>query len=180
MSMPGDVMSMLQQIASGQLSLNMQMNPGTSGEMLSRLAAEQDKLAEMLADLNKKLANDKQLREMLDKIVEDMDDAANMMRMNKEREKVERKQLDIYRRLLDARRSRREKEDEKKRKSWTAKRDFSIGADELAADRGEKKRELNERIKRAGEDDFRPEYKRLILRYFESMLKDDVEVSGNE
>lgn len=176
--MPGDLMSQLQQIASGQLSLNMQMQSGMSVEMLARLAAEQQKLAQMLSELSNKLATDKQLQEMLDKIVEDMDDTSNMMSMNKERELVERKQLDIYRRLLDAKRSRREKDEENERKSWTAKKDVSIGADELAADRGERKRELNERIKRAMEDDFNPEYRRLIRRYFESMLEDNVEVIG--
>ncbi|MBN1294088.1 MAG: hypothetical protein JXB48_19790 [Candidatus Latescibacteria bacterium] len=176
--MPGDLMEQLQKLASGELSLQMQMNSGMSQEMLAQLAAEQQKLAEMLSELGKKIAGDQRLQEMLNKLVEDMDDTANMMRMNKDRELVERKQLDIYRRLLDARRSRREKDENEDRKSWTAKQNVSRGADELAGDLGEKQRELNERIKKAMEDDFDPEFKRLIQSYFESMLKDRSGVSG--
>ncbi|MFC1606790.1 hypothetical protein ACFL47_02375, partial [Candidatus Latescibacterota bacterium] len=172
--MPGDLMSQLQQIASGQLSLNMQMGQ----EMLSKHAAQQKKMAQMLSELASKFATDKHLREMLEKIVQDMDDTADMMRRNEEREQVERQQLDIYRRLLDARRSRREKDEERERKSWTAKENTSIGAEELAADRGEKKQNLNERIKRALDDDFNPEFTRLIRQYFESMLVDSPEVTG--
>ena len=68
------------------------------------------------------------------------------MRKNEKRELVERKQLDIYRRLLDARRSQREKDEETpERKSWTAKKNESLGADRLAGDLGEKQAELNAR-----------------------------------
>ncbi|MCE5251727.1 hypothetical protein LLG96_16080 [bacterium] len=174
--MPGDLMDQLQQIASGELSLQMNMNPGMTEEMLARLAAEQQKLAEQLSELSRKFSEDKRLREILDKLVQDMDDTAGMMRLNEKRELIERRQLDLYRRLLDARRSRREKDEDTDRQSWTAKRDYSLGADELAGDRGEKQRELNERIKEAMKDDFNPEFMRLIRRYFESMLQDNTEV----
>jgi len=178
--MPGDIMEQLRNIASGELSLQMQMGQGISEEMLARMAAEQEKLAQMLSDLGRKIAGDKRLQEVLEKLVEEMDDTAGMMRMNEDRELIERSQLDIYRRLLDARRSRRERDLDTKRKSWTAKRDISLGADELASDRGEKQLLLNERIKKAMNDDFNPEYIRLIRSYFESMLKDkdNVEVMG--
>jgi len=174
--MPGDLMNQLQQIASGELSLQMKINPGMSEELLARLAAEQQKLAEKLSEIGRRIADDRRLQEILDKLVEDMDNTAGMMRMNEKRELIERKQLDIYRRLLDARRSRREKDEDNERKSFTAKRNYSIGADELAGDRGEKQRELNERIKEAMKDDFNPEFMRLIRHYFESMLQDNVEV----
>jgi DNA primase len=176
--MPGDLMNQLQQIASGELSLQMKMNPGVSEELLARLAAEQQKLAEKLSEIGRRIADDRRLQEILDKLVEDMDNTAGMMRMNEKRELIERKQLDIYRRLLDARRSRREKDEDNERKSFTAKRNYSIGADELASDRGEKQRELNERIKEAMKDDFNPEFMRLIRHYFESMLQDNVEVKA--
>ena len=170
--LPGDLMQQLQSIANGELSLQMQLGGAGSEQMMMQLAAEQQKLAQMLSELGKKISEDKRLREMLEKLTEDMDDTAEMMRRNEEREFIERRQLDIYRRLLDARRSRRKKDEEKERKSWTAKRNVSLGADELAGDLGEKKRELNERIKKAMEDDFGAEYLRLIRRYFESMLHD--------
>lgn len=170
--LPGDLMQQLQSIANGELSLQMQLGGAGSEQMMMQLAAEQQKLAQMLSELGKKIFEDKRLREMLEKLTEDMDDTAEMMRRNEKREFIERRQLDIYRRLLDARRSRRKKDEEKERKSWTAKRNVSLGADELAGDLGEKKRELNERIKKAMEDDFGAEYMRLIRRYFESMLHD--------
>ena len=176
--MPGDLMEQLRNIASGELSLQMQMGQGMSEEMLARMAAEQEKLAQMLSDLGKKIAGDKRLQEVLEKLVEEMDDTAGMMHMNEDRELIERRQLDIYRRLLDARRSKRERDLDTKRKSWTAKRDISLGADELASDRGEKQLRLNERIKKAMNDDFNPEFLRLIRSYFESMLDDNVEVMG--
>ncbi|MDP2984174.1 MAG: hypothetical protein Q8O92_12700 [Candidatus Latescibacter sp.] len=169
--MAGDLMQELQMIADGQLSLQMRMGEG-SQELMKQLAAEQEKLAEMLSQLGKKLSEDKRLREMLDKLTGDMDDTAQMMRKNEKRELVERKQLDIYRRLLDARRSHREKDEESpERKSWTAKKNESLGADRLAGDLGEKQAELNERMKKALQDDINPEFKKLIRLYFESMLK---------
>ena len=102
---------------------------------------------------------------------QEMDETARMMSRNEEREFIERKQLDIYRRLLDARRSRREKDETEERKSWTAKENISIGADQLASDLGEKEQDLNKRMKEAMNDDFDPEYIRLIRRYFESLLQ---------
>jgi hypothetical protein len=169
--MAGDLMQELQMIADGQLSLQMRMGDG-SPELMKQLAAEQEKLAEMLSQLGKKLSEDKRLREMLDKLTGDMDDTAQMMRKNEKRELVERKQLDIYRRLLDARRSQREKDEETpERKSWTAKKNESLGADRLSGDLGEKQVELNSRMKKALQDDINPEFKKMIQLYFESMLK---------
>ena len=170
--MPGDLMQQLQSIANGQLSLQQLLN----SELLEQLAAEQQKLAEMLSNLSGRISKDKRLREILEKLVEEMDDTANHMRRNEKRELIERKQLNIYRRLLDARRSRRQKDESEERKSWTAKKNISIGADKLADDLGEKDKELNERIKRAMKDDFDPEYMRLIRRYFESMFQKKNEV----
>ncbi|MBT4484878.1 MAG: hypothetical protein HOC71_14500, partial [Candidatus Latescibacteria bacterium] len=179
--MPGDLLQQLQKIANGELSLQMQMDTAESEQMMMQFAAEQQRLAEMLSELGRKIGEDRRLREMLEKLAEDMDDTAEMIRRNEVRELVERKQLDIYRRLLDARRSRREKEEtEDKRKSWTAKRNISKGADQLAEDLGEKKRDLNEIIKTAMQDDFNDEYLRLIRRYFESMLYDDNEMIQHE
>lgn len=172
--MTGDLMEQLQMIAGGQQSLQMRMGEGGSQELMQRLAAEQQKLADMLSRLGQSASQDARLREMLEKIAGDMDNTADLMRRNEPRELIERKQLDLYRRLLDARRSRKERdEDEPERKSWTAKKNISKGADRLAGDLGEKKAELNERMKRAMQDDFDPEFKRLIQQYFESMLADE-------
>ncbi len=170
--MPGDLMQQLQNIANGQLSIQQLLN----SEMLAQLAAEQQKLAEMLSELSNKILEDKRLQEMLGKLTEEMDDTADMMRRNEKRELIERKQLDIYRRLLDAKRSRREKDDSEERKSWTAKKNISLGADKLADDLGEKEHDLNERIEQAMKDDFDPEYINLIRRYFESLLQYKLEM----
>lgn len=175
-SMPGDLMQQLQQLADGQLSLQMRMNGQMSPEMLAQLAAEQMKLAEQLSQIAQQASQDKRLREMLEKLTQDMDDTANMMSRNEDRQLIERRQLDIYRRLLDARRSRREKDEESpERKSFTARRDISGGADSLADDLGEKNSLINERIEQVMKDDFNPEYLKLIRRYFESLLGGTVE-----
>jgi len=170
--MPGDLIQQLQKIASGEMSLQSMLGSAASEEMMMKLAAEQQLLSQMLSELAGKIAEDGRLRGMLEKLAEEMDDTADMMRRNEKREFIERKQLDIYRRLLDARRSRRTKDEEEKRKSMTAKRSVSKGAGSLPEDLGEKKRDLNERIKRAMMDDFDTEYLRLIRKYFESMLRD--------
>ena len=172
--MAGDLMQQLQMIAGDQQSLQMRLGQSGSEEFMQRLAAEQQKLAEMLSELGRKASQDKRLREMLDKIAGDMDDTAAMMRRNEPRERVERKQLDIYRRLLDARRSKQERDEETpERRSLTAKRNESKGADRLDAALGERNPEVNDRLKRAMEDDFEPAFKNLIRRYFESMLGDE-------
>ena len=177
-SMPGDLMQQLQQLADGQLSLQMRMNGGMTPDMLAQLAAEQMKLAEQLSQIAQLAAQDKRLREMLEKLTQDMDDTANMMSKNEERQLIERRQLDIYRRLLDARRSRREKDEESPdRKSFTAKRDISGGAESLADDLGERNSLINERIKQVMKDDFNQEYLKLIRRYFESLLGGTVEAN---
>ncbi len=172
MSMPGDLMQQLQNIANGQLSLNEQLG----SELMEKLAAEQQKLAEMLSELSEKIMEDKSLREMLEKLAEEMDDTGSLMRRNEKRELIERKQLDIYRRLLDARRSRRKKDESEERKSITARRNISIGSEKLAGDLGEKELDLNKRIREAMNDDFDPEYMRLIRSYFESLLQYKLEV----
>ena len=177
-SMPGDLMQQLQQLADGQLSLQGRMNSQMSQDMLAQLAAEQMKLAEQLSEIAQKASQDKRLREMLEKLTQDMDDTANMMSRNEERQLIERRQLDIYRRLLDARRSRREKDEESpERKSFTAKRDISGGAESLADDLGEGNSLINERINQVIKDDFNPEYLKLIRRYFESLLGGTVEAN---
>jgi hypothetical protein len=171
----GDLMEQLQMIAGGQQSLQMKLGQSGSEEYMKQLAAEQQKLAEMLSELGRKLSEDKRLREMLDKIAGDMDDTAAMMRRNEPRERVERKQLDIYRRLLDARRSKQERDEETPdRRSFTAKRNESKGADRLDDTLGERNTLVNEHLKRAMEDDFDPAFKSLIRKYFESMLGDEV------
>ena len=171
--MPGDMLQQLQQIANGQMSLNsMMMNSPQNSEMMMRLAAEQQKLAEMLSDLGRKAASDQRLREMLEGLTGDMDDNADMMRRNEDRELIERQGLDIYRRLLDARRSRREKEEpDDQRESQTAERNTAEGAESLPPGLGESQHDLDERIRQAMEDDFSPEYKRLIREYFESLIR---------
>ncbi|MFC1490564.1 hypothetical protein ACFL6K_05080, partial [Candidatus Latescibacterota bacterium] len=173
MGMPGDLMQQLQNIANGQLSLSSQMG----SQLMEQLAAEQFSLAEMLSELGQQITGDSSLRELLQKLAEEMDDAGNMMRKNEERELVERKQLDIYRRILDARRSRREKDEAEERKSMSAERDISIGSDSLPLDLGEKELDLNSRIKEAMNDDFDSEYMIMIRGYYESLLGED---SGGE
>ena len=176
--MPGDLMQQLQQLAEGQLSLMQQMGAGMSMEQLAQLAAEQRKLADMLSGLAQEIGDDARLREMLDKLAEEMSDTSRMMRRNEDRELIERNQQDIVRRLLDARRSRREKDESEGRKSWTAREDAARGADRLADDLGERRLDLNERINRALEDDFTPAYRAMIRRYFESMLGDPAVPAG--
>ena len=169
--MPGDMMQQMQMIANGQLSLQMRMGAGGE-EMMMKLAAEQQRLAEMLQSLGEKISSDQRLREMVEQLAREMDETADDIRRNESRRVIERRQQDIYRRLLDARRSRREKDEQEDRKSFTAKQNVSEGADELTADRGEKMRGLTDRLREATGDDFTPEYQRLIRWYFESMLKD--------
>jgi hypothetical protein len=170
--MAGDILEQLEAIANGQLSLEMLMGNASSEELMMRLSAEQEKLARMLTELQKKITNDKRLNDMLDKLTGDMDDTAQMMKQNEKREYIERKQQDIYRRLLDARRSHREKEETTERKSWTAKENISKGAERLASDYGEKRRELQFRMNKALEGNFEPAYLHVIQQYFDSILRD--------
>ncbi len=173
---PGDLMQQLQQLADGQLSL-MQQGGGVAQDILARLAAEQRRFAEMLSQLAREVGNDPRLREMLDKLAEDMDETSRMMRRNEDRELVERRQMDIYRRLLDARRSRREKDEPEERKSWTAREDTARGGT-LDSGLGERRTDILDRIDRAMQDGFAPEYRDIIRRYFESLLGEPVPVDG--
>ncbi len=166
MGMPGDLMLQLQQIAKGQLSLSNQLGQ----QLMEQLAAEQYRLSEMLSELSKQIAGDSNMQELLQKLAEEMDDTGNMMRKNEPRERIERKQLDIYRRILDARRSRREKDEADERKSMTAERNVSRGSDALPEDLGERQSDINRRLKEAMSGDFDPEYMRIIRGYYESLM----------
>ena len=52
---------------------------------LMQLAAEQQKLAEILSELGRKMLEDERLLEMIEQLVKDMDDTAEMMRRNEKR-----------------------------------------------------------------------------------------------
>ncbi len=177
--MPGDLLEQLRMLAENQQSIRKKLDGSEGAEMMRQLAAEQQKLSEMLSNLAKRSAEDKRLREMLDKIAGDMDEASAMMRRNEPREKVERRQLDIYRRLLDARRSKRERDEETpERKAFTAKQNESKGALTLDPKLGARNADLNARMRKALDDDFGTEYRDMIRRYFESVIGDERIVGG--
>lgn len=178
---PGDLLEQLRMLAENQRSLQMKLDGSQGSEMMRQLAAEQQKLSEMLSNLARRSAEDKRLREMLEKIAGDMDETASQMRRNEPREKVERRQLDIYRRLLDARRSKRERDEETpERKAFTAKQNESKGALVLDPKLGARNTDLNARMQKALEGDFSQEYRDMIRRYFESVIGDERIVGGSE
>ncbi len=73
--MPGDLLEQLRMLAENQQSIRKKLDGSEGAEMMRQLAAEQQKLSEMLSNLAKRSAEDKRLREMLDKIAGDMDEA---------------------------------------------------------------------------------------------------------
>ncbi|MEX2115346.1 MAG: DUF4175 family protein [Bacteroidota bacterium] len=167
------LMGQLQRMAGRQQSLNMR----TQGfEEAARLAAEQEALRKSLEQLNAEArASGEQQRILgdLERITQEMREVVEDLEQGNVNPETVQKQERILSRLLDASRSARERDFEKKRKAQTGRQIARPGPAELDPSTLEGKSQLREDLLKALEHGYSRDYQDLIRKYFEELQKGD-------
>lgn len=176
----GSLMQQLQMMAGQQMSLNMkveQMGQGMSMEQaaeMGRLAKEQDAIRKSLEQLQKEAqasSEQKKLLGDLEKISEDMKEVVRNLEQNNANPETLKKQERILSRLLDASKSMRERDYEKKRKAQTGTQIVRRSPKELDLDNLSGKNKLRDDLLKALEQGYAKDYQELIRKYFEELQK---------
>ncbi len=176
----GSFMQQLSNISKGQMSLNQLMPSffpipmdGLTAQQkaqLRRLAGRQRALREALESLRSSAGGTK-YQELLDNLINEMEETEEALFQHKiDRELIERQKM-ILSRLLDAQKSIRKEDYEKKRKS-------EPGSDFIARETPESlpedlgRDELRELIRKALQESYPEEYEFYIREYFKSLLEE--------
>lgn len=175
-----DFLQKLSGISQGQMSITQSMSglfpipltgmTASQKAQLQRLAGKQRALRQALEALRDE-AGPNQHQNMLDKVIEEMKQSEEELFQYKlDRELIER-QKKIISRLLDAQKSIRKEDYEKKRKSKSAE-EFLVreNPDALPDELGEDK--LRELIQQALRESYPKEYELYIREYFKKLLED--------
>ncbi len=175
----GSLMQQLQMMAGQQMSLNMQTQQmgGISQQQAAeaaRLAQEQGAVQKTLEELNREAQQNggrKNILGDLQKIVEDMKEVVKNLEQNNVNPETIKKQERILSRLLDASKSTRERDYEKKRKSETGTQMTRRSPKDINWDSLEGNSQLREELSKALEQGYSKDYQELIQKYFEELEK---------
>jgi hypothetical protein len=180
----GSLMQQLQMMAGQQMSLNMQtqqmggMSPQQAAEA-SRLAKEQGGLQKSLEELNREAqqsGDQKKLLGDLQKIADEMKEVVKNLEQNNVNPETIKKQERILSRLLDASKSARERDYEKKRKAETGTPMTRRSPKDLDWNLLEGQSPLREELLKALEQGYAKDYQELIRKYFEELEKSEKSV----
>lgn len=177
----GSLMQQLQMMASQQLSINVQTQHmgGISQQQAAeaaRLAGEQEAIRKSLEELNREAQQSGERQKLLgdlDKIAEDMKEVIQNLEQNNVNPETIHKQERILSRLLDASKSVRERDFEKKRKSETGTQMTRRSPKELDLKSLEGKNQLRDELLKALEQGYSKDYQELIRKYFEELEKSE-------
>lgn len=180
----GSLMQQLQRMAGQQMSLNMQTQQmgGMSSQQAAeaaRLAKEQGAIQKSLEELNKEAqqnGDQKKLLGDLQKIVEEMNEVVRNLEQNAVNPETIKKQERILSRLLDASKSTRERDFEKKRKAETGTQVTRRSPKDIDWNSLEGKNQLREELLKALEQGYSKDYQELIRKYFEELEKTEKSV----
>jgi hypothetical protein len=175
----------LQRMAGQQQGINTgTMNLGEMGSMtseqqaeMSRLAAEQaavQKSLEQLSEEARQSAERERILGDLGKIGEDMKEVVRDLEQRNVNPNTIKRQERILSRLLDASRSMRERDFEKRRKAEPGKDVVRKGPQELDLATQEGKNRLMQDLLKAMEEGYAKDYEELIRKYFEALQKQQV------
>jgi hypothetical protein len=140
----------------------------------ARLAQEQEAVRKSLEQLNREAqttGDQKKLLGDLERIAEDMKEVVRNLEQNKVNPETIQKQERILSRLLDASKSMRERDFEKKRKAETGTQVVGKSPNELDLNTLERRSRLREELMKALEQGYSKDYKELIRKYFEQLQK---------
>jgi hypothetical protein len=141
---------------------------------LQRMLGEQQAVKKSLDQLKEEAAtfgNKDKLMGDLDKISKDMEEVIKEMRQNNVDQNTIQKQERILSRLLDAQRSMRERDFEKKRKSESGKDFIRTSPKDIDLNSIEGKNKLQQDLLKAIEEGYTGDYEELIKKYYEILQK---------
>ncbi len=175
----GSLMQQLQRMAGQQSSINLQtqqlggMTPQQAAET-ARLALEQAAVQKSLEELNREAQQSGEQQKLLgdlQTIAEEMKEVVRNLEQNNVNPETIKKQERILSRLLDASKSTRERDYEKKRKAETGTSIPRRSPNEIDLNSLEGKNRLREEMLKALEQGYAKEYQELIRKYFEELEK---------
>jgi len=172
----GGLMQQLQTMAGQQMSINARTQ--AEGDA-ARLAVEQQALQKSLEQLNAEARASGEHQRILgdlERIGDEMKEVVRDLEQNNVNPETIRKQERILSRLLDASRSARERDFEKKRRSKPGQPVARPGPGDLDPETLEGRNRLREDFLRALEHGYSRDYKNLIKRYFEELQKADIDL----
>lgn len=170
----GGLMAQLQMMAGQQQSINMQTQSMQAAAEAARLAVEQEAVRKSLEQLNKEAqasGDQKRLLGDLDKIAQDMKEVVQNLQQNNVNPETIQKQERILSRLLDASKSMRERDFEKRRKATTGTEITRRSPGDLDRETLEGRNKLLEDLLKSLEHGYSKDYKELIRKYFEELQK---------
>jgi hypothetical protein len=175
----GGLMQQLQMMAGQQMSLNLQTQQmgGMSQQQAAeaaRLAKEQGAVQKSLEELNREAqqnGDQKKILGDLQKIADDMKEVVKNLEQNNVNPETIKKQERILSRLLDASKSTRERDYEKKRKAETGTQMTRRSPKDLDWNALESKSQLREELLKALEQGYSKDYQELIRKYFDELEK---------
>jgi hypothetical protein len=170
----GGLLQQLQMMAGQQQSINVQTQSMQAAADAARLAVEQEAVRKSLEQLNKEAQATGEQKKMLgdlDKIAEEMKEVVQNLAQNNVNPETLRKQERILSRLLDASKSMRERDYEKKRKATTGTQVARRGPGEIDPSLLEGKNKLLEDLLKSLEHGYSKDYQELIRKYFDALQK---------
>jgi hypothetical protein len=170
----GGLLQQLQMMAGQQQSINAQTQSMQQAAEAARLAVEQEAVRKSLEQLNKEAQASGEQKKMLgdlDKIAEEMKEVVQNLAQNNVNPETLRKQERILSRLLDASKSMRERDYEKKRKATTGTQVARRGPGDLDPSLLEGKNKLLEDLLKSLEHGYSKDYQELIRKYFDALQK---------
>ena len=174
----GGLMQQLQMMAGQQQSINTQTQSMQQAAEAARLAVEQEAVRKSLEQLNQEAQASGEQKKMLgdlDKIAEEMKEVVQNLAQNNVNPETLRKQERILSRLLDASKSMRERDYEKKRKATTGTQVVRRGPGDLDPSLLEGKNKLLEDLLKSLEHGYSKDYQELIRKYFDALQKLETE-----
>lgn len=171
----GGLLQQLQTMAGQQRSVNARTQ---SGEDAARLAVEQQALQKSLEQLNaeaRATGDQQRILGDLQRIADEMKEVVRDLEQSNVNPETVRKQERILSRLLDASRSTREQDFERKRRSRPGQQVARPGPPEPDPESLEGRSRLREDLLRALEHGYSRDYQDLIRRYFERLQESEAD-----
>jgi hypothetical protein len=170
----GGLLQQLQMLAGKQEAINMQTLQMQQAAEAARIAVGQEAVRKSLEQLAKEAeasGEQKKILGDLDRIAEDMKEVVRNLEQNDVNPETIHRQERILSRLLDASKSMRERDYEKRRKAETGKEIARRSPGELDASTLEGQNRILDDLLKALQQGYSKDYQELIRRYFEALQK---------
>jgi hypothetical protein len=174
----GGLLLQLQMLAGKQESINMQTLQMQQAAEAARIAVGQEAVRKSLEQLSKEAeasGEQKKILGDLDRIAEDMKEVVRNLEQNNVNPETIHRQERILSRLLDASKSMRERDYEKRRKAETGKEIARRSPGELDASTLEGQNRIMDDLLKALQQGYSKDYQELIRKYFDALQKTELQ-----